>query len=112
MVSMMQALQSGASLTICPGHITWTTPDRTTLGFTNRQQGELHNIGTLTDIGLVQGMAMDEHLEILFVMTEDLLDATKQNTRVATGRRSTCRVTVRDPGISHDNAMTFRASTT
>ena len=55
---------------------------------------------------------MDEHLEFLFVMTEDLLDATKQNTRVAIGRRSTCRVTLRDPGISHANAMTFRSSTT
>ena len=42
----------------------------------------------LADIGLVQGMAMDEHLELLFVMTEGLLDATKQNARVATGRRS------------------------
>ena len=31
MVSMTQALQSGASLTICPGRITWTTPDSTTL---------------------------------------------------------------------------------
>ena len=88
MVSMMQALQSGANLTIDPGQIVWITPDRTTLGFTNRQQGELHNIGILADIGLVQGMAMDEHLELLFVMTEDLLDATKQNARVATGRRT------------------------
>ena len=45
MVSMLQTLQSGASLTIYPGRIVWTTPDRTTLGFTNRQQRELHNIG-------------------------------------------------------------------
>ena len=88
MVSMMQALQSGASLTICPGRITWTTPDSTTLGFTNRQQGELQNIDALSDIGLVQGIAMDDHLELLFVMTEDLLDATKHNIRVATGRRT------------------------
>ena len=88
MVSMMQALQSGAGLTIYPGRITWATPDRTTLGFTNRQQGELHNIGILADIGLVQGMAMDEHLELLFVTTEGLIDATKQSARVATGRRS------------------------
>ena len=88
MVSMMQALQSGTSLTIHPGQIVWTTTDRTTLGFTNRQQGELHNIGVLADIGLVQGIAMDDHLELLFVMTEELLDATKHNIRVATGRRT------------------------
>ena len=88
MVSMLQTLQSGASLTIYRGRIVWTTPDRTTLGFTNRQQRELHNIGVLADIGLVQGMAIDDDLEMLFVMTEDLLDATKDNMRVATGRRT------------------------
>ncbi len=88
MVSIMQALQSGASLTIHLGRITWATPDGTTLGFTNRQQGRLRNIGILADIGLVQGMAMDEHLALLFVMTEDLLDAAKDNMPVATGRRS------------------------
>ena len=42
----------------------------------------------LADIGLVQGMAIDDDLEMLFVMTEDLLYATKDNMRVATGRRT------------------------
>ena len=88
MVSMMEALQSGASLSIHPGQIVWATPDRTILGFTNRQQGELHNIGVLADIGLVQGMEMDEHLDLVFLMTEDLLDATNHDIRVATGRRT------------------------
>ena len=31
---------------------------------------------------------MDDHLELLFVMTEDLFDATKDNIPVATGRRT------------------------
>ena len=31
---------------------------------------------------------MDDHLELLFVMTEDLFDATKDNMPVATGRRT------------------------
>ena len=37
MVSMMQALQSGARLTFYPGRVTWSTPDGATLGFNNRQ---------------------------------------------------------------------------
>ena len=85
MVSMMQALQSGPRPTVYPGRIIWTTPDGAQLGF-NRQQGQLRNVGVLVDIGLVQGMAED--LELLFVMTEDLLDATKDNMPVATGRRT------------------------
>ena len=31
---------------------------------------------------------MDDHLQLLFVMTEDLFDATKDNMPVATGRRT------------------------
>ena len=81
---MMQALQSRASLSVHPGQIVWNTPDRSTLGFTNRSRGELHNIGVLADIVLVQGIAMDDNLELLFVMTEDLFDATKDNIPVAT----------------------------
>ena len=88
MVSMTQALQSGASLSVHPGQIVWNTPDRSTLGFTSRHRGELHNIGVLADIDLVQGIAMDNHIELLFVMTEDLFDATKDNMPVATGRRA------------------------
>ena len=88
MVSMMQALQSRASLSVHPGQIVWNTPDRSTLCFTNRRRGELHNIGALADIDLVQGIAMDDHLELLFVMTEDLFDATKDKMPVATGRRT------------------------
>lgn len=86
--SMMQALQSGASLTIYPGRVVWKTPDGTTLGFTNRQSdGQLRNVGILVDIGLVQGMEMDDNLELLFVMTEDLLDATKAVLPLASGHR-------------------------
>ena len=89
MVSMMQALQSGASLTIYPGRIVWNTPDGATLGFTNRQAGgQIRNVGLLNDISLVQGMVLDEDLELLFVMTEDLLDATKDNLPVAHWRRT------------------------
>ena len=89
MVSMMQALQSGARLTFYPGRVTWSTPDGATLGFNNRHaDGQLRNVGVLTDIGLVQGMELDADLELIFVMTEDLLDATKDNMPVATGRRS------------------------
>ena len=84
MVSMMQALQPRASLSVHPGQIVWNTPDKSPLGFTNRRRGELHNIGVLADIDLVQGIAMDDHLELLFVMTEDLFDATKDNIPVAT----------------------------
>ena len=34
---------------------------------------------------------MDDHLELLFVMTEDLFDATKDNMPVATGGRTDSR---------------------
>ena len=38
-------------------------------------------------------MELDDDLELLFVMTEDLLAATKDNMPVATGRRSDARRT-------------------
>ena len=34
---------------------------------------------------------MDDHLQLLFVMTEDLFDATKDNMPVATGGRTDSR---------------------
>ena len=89
MVSMMQTIQSGARPTFYPGRVDWPTPDGSQLGFTNRgADGELRNVGVLVDIGLAQGMELDDDLELLFVMTEDLLDATKDNMRVAAGRRA------------------------
>ena len=110
MVSMMQALQSGASLSVHPGQIVWNTPDRSTLGFTNRHRGELHNIGVLADIDLVQGIAMDDHLELLFVMTEDLFDATKDNMPVATGRRTDPAATGRrtDPAAAYHGYVVWQ----
>ena len=86
-VSMMQALQSGARLTIYPGRIVWKTPDGATLGFTNRNQPQLRNVGVLTDISHVQGMDLDEDVELLFLITKNLVDAARNNMPIAQGRR-------------------------
>ena len=89
MVSMMQALQASTRLTVYPDRIVWNTADGATFGFTNCQSGgQFRNVGVRNDIGLVQGMELDEHVEVMFVMTEDLLDATKDSMLVASGRRT------------------------
>ena len=89
MVSMMQALQAGTRLTVYSGRITWSTPDGATLGFNNRRaDSQLRNVGVFRDLALAQGLDFDQQVELLFVMTEDLLDASKDIMPVASGRRS------------------------
>ena len=111
----MQALQSGGNLTIYPGRIVWTTPDCTTLGFTNRHAGvQLRNVGVLNDISLVQPMDVNEDLKLLFVMTEDLLEAQKQHPCRSTPRHrprrpaSRLRSLATDPNSQPPTASRYR----